>query len=185
MNLRIRYDDRYQTLKLDAEATEQMWVNLGIEDEGYSQEEKERLIQERFEEDYNRPEYNNHHKFWRHHGESKAAVDDEGEEPDSDEPLMSEVADDRIFRKDEIERDCKDSNDAVCQWIRKVLHKKPDIAEAFIATKYGDTTIRDYASSMLGAGATKEAVEKLENSLSQKLKRAAKTLAEAYPGRDF
>ena len=121
MNLRIRYEDRYQTLTLDAKATGELWVSLGLTEEGLTQEEKEPLMQEKVEEVYNRSNYNNWHKFWRHQGDSKAQVDDEGEELESSEPLMSEVADDRIFRKDEIERDRKDSYDAVCQFIRSVL----------------------------------------------------------------
>ena len=31
-------------------------------------------------EHFNRPDYNNWHKYWRHQGESKAQPDDEGEE---------------------------------------------------------------------------------------------------------
>lgn len=185
MNLRIRYDDRYQTIKLDTETTEKLWVSLGIEDEGYSQEEKEELMQQRVEEKYNIPEYNSYHKFWRHYGDSKAAVDEEGEASDSDEPLMSEVADDRIFRKDEIKREETEADEAICAWIRKVLYKKPEVAEAFIATKYGDTSIRGYAAKLAGPDATPDDIRKLENSLSKKLTRAAQVLAKAYPNRDF
>ena len=182
MNLRIRYDDRYQTLTLDTEAAGKLWVSLGLTDEGLIQEEMEKLMQEKVEEVYNKPEYNNWHKYWRHQGDSKAQPDDEGEEPESLEPLMDEVADDRIFRRDEIECEMKEDDEAVCQWIRKVLSKKPDVAEAFIATKYGDMSIREYAASIAKPG---EDTAKLENSLSKKLTRAAKVLAAAYPDRDF
>lgn len=98
-------------------------------------------MQEACDGQLNRPDYNNWHKFWRHHGESKVQPDDEGEEQDSSEPLMSEVADDRIFRKDEIGCDHKESYDTVFQWIRRVL-RKPAIADAFIATKIDGVTIR-------------------------------------------
>ena len=128
MNLRIRYDDRYQTLTLDIEATDELWVSLSLEDGAYTDEEKEQFLQEKVEEVYNRPDYNNWHKFWRHQGDSKAQTDEEGEEPESSEPLMSEVVDDRIFKRDMIEREEKDSDEAICQWIRKALHKKPDVA---------------------------------------------------------
>lgn len=180
MNLRIRYDDRYQTLTLDTEAAGQLWVSLGLTNEGLSQEEKEKLMQEKVEEVYNRPDYNNWHKFWRHQGESKAQVDDEGEEPESSEPLVGEVADNRIFRRDEIERDRKDSYDAVHQWICKIL--KPEVAEAFIATKIDGATIRDYVTKRAKTG---EDIAKLENNLSKKLTRAAEKLAVAYPEMDF
>lgn len=93
---------------------------------------------------------------------------------------MSEVADDRIFRKDEIERERKDSYDAVCQFIRSVL--KPEIAEAFIAIKIDRVTIRDYVTERAKEG---EDITKLENNLSKKLTRAAEKLAVAYPERNF
>lgn len=94
---------------------------------------------------------------------------------------MSEVADDRIFRKDEIERNRKESREAVCQWIRKVLRKK-DVADAFIATKIDGVPIRKYVTDRAKEG---EDIEKLENNLSKKLTRAAQKLAVAYPDRDF
>lgn len=40
--------------------------------------------------------------------------------------------DDRIFRKDEIERDEKVSYDVIRQWVRKALEKKPKWTELFI-----------------------------------------------------
>lgn len=180
MNLKIRYDDKYQTLTLDTEATGQLWVSLGLTDEGLTQEEREKLIQEKVEEVYNRPDYNNWHQYWRHQGESKAQPDNEGEGVDSPEPLISEVVDDRIFRKEEIERERKDSYDAVCQWIFKIL--KPDVAEAFIATKIDRIAIRDYVIERAKPG---DDIKKLENNLSKKLARAAQKLAIAYSGKDF
>ena len=93
---------------------------------------------------------------------------------------MSQVADDRIFRKDEIERDRKERYDAVCQWIRKML--KPEVAEAFISTKINGVSIRDYVTETAKPGAD---IAKLENNLSKKLTRAAEKLAVAYPERSF
>lgn len=182
MNLRIRYEDKYQTLSLDTEAVGKLWVSLGLEDGNYTDEEKEQLMQEAWEEQYNRPDYNCWHKYWRHHGDSKAESDEDDEQQESSGPLMKEVSDDRIFKKDEIERAAREDDEAICQWIRNVLYKKPETAEAFIATKYNDMTIRDYAASIAKLG---DDIAKLENNLSKKLTRAAKTLAEAYPGRNF
>ncbi len=72
MKLKIRYDNAYQTLELDARATEQLWVSLDLDGEGLTQEEREALIQKAWEESINRPEYNNWHRHNRHMGESKA-----------------------------------------------------------------------------------------------------------------
>lgn len=180
MKVVIRYETERVTFDLSNEEAKQMGgcVNINLED--YPEDERQSKLQEACDEQLNRPDYNNWHKFWRHQGESKVQVDDEGEESESSEPLMSEVADDRIFRRDEIERDRKDSYDAVCQWIRKI--HRPDVAEAFIVKKIDGITIRDYVTETAKHG---EDIAKLENNLSQKLKRAAKKLAVAYPEKDF
>ena len=135
MKLKVRYDNAYQTLELDAEATEQLWITLSLEGEGLSQEEREKLIQDEWEERLNKPDYNSWHKFDRHRGFSKAqpGKDEDDEDTDTSEPLMKEVADDRIFRRDELARIESEEYEEVCQRIRAVLEKKPDWAEAFIA----------------------------------------------------
>lgn len=67
MKLKIRYENEFQTIELDAKATEEMWVTLSIEsDSGVTQEEKEQLIQEEWDKQYNRPEYNVYHRETRH-----------------------------------------------------------------------------------------------------------------------
>ena len=133
------------------------------------------MIQEAFDVKYNRPEYNSWHKFDRHRGNSKAqSVNDGGEvDADSSEPLMDEVADDRIFRKDELDRDERESYEAICDWVHKVLARKPEWAYAFIAVRIDGEAIREYAAR----------IDADENNITQKLKRAEKRLAAAY--RDF
>lgn len=175
MKLKIRYDETVQTLDLDEKATEQLWVSLTLEGEGLSDGEKEQKIQEAFDIQYNRPEYNNWHKFDRHRGYSRAqsSAHDAEDDNETSEPLMSEVADDRIFRKDELDRNEKESYEATCGWVRKVLSKKPEWADAFISVRIDGESIREYAAR-IGAD---------ENNITQKLKRAEKKLAEAYnPG---
>ena len=113
------------TLDLDEKATEQLWVSLSLEGGGLSNSEKEKMIREAFDVNYNRPEYNSWHKFNRHRGSSKAQSKKTDGEKDADtsEPLMNEVADDRIFRKDE-----------------------PEWADAFIAVRMDGDPIREYAA---------------------------------------
>lgn len=172
MRLKIRYEQEFQTIELDAEATEELWVSLSLEGEGLTQEEKETLIQDTWEERFNRPDYNSWHKFDRHRGRSKAqpGKDDAEDEVDTNEPLMEEVADDRIFRKDELDRKERESYSAICDWVRKVLVKKPEWADAFIAVRMDGESIREYAAR-IGAD---------ENIITQKLKRAEKKLRENY-----
>ncbi len=177
MRLKIRYENEYQTIMLDAEVTEELWVSLSLEGEGLSQEEREQRIQDAFDEQFNRPDYNCWHKFDRHRGNSKAqSSNDDGEEDiDTSEPLMEEVADDRIFRKDELESEERESYDAICQWVREVLSKKPEWADAFIAVRLDGESIREYAAR-IGAD---------ENNITQKLKRAEKKLRENYRNRQI
>ena len=177
MRLKIRYENEYQTIMLNAEATEELWVSLSLEGEGLTQEEKETLIQDTWEERFNRPDYNSWHKFDRHHGRSKAqpGKDDAEDEVDTNEPLMEEVADDRIFRKDELDRKERESYSAICDWVRKVLVKKPEWADAFIAVRMDGESIREYAAR-IGAD---------ENNITQKLKRAEKKLRENYKKRQI
>ena len=177
MKLKIRYENEYQTVELDEKSTKEMWVSLGFEDEETEQEEKERRIQEAFDEQFNRPEYNNWHKFDRHRGYSKAQPGEDSIEDEigSSEPLMDEVADDRIFRKYEIEHEKKEDYEAVCQWVRKVLVKKPEWADAVIAVYLDGEMIREYAAH-IGAD---------ENNITQKLKRAKKKLRENYKNRQI
>ena len=180
MKVVIRYETERVTFNLSDEEARQMGCCVNIDLESIPEDERQSKLQEACDEQFNRPDYNNWHKYWRHQGESKAQPDDEGEELESSEPLMSEVADNRIFRRDEIERNRKDSYDAVRQWICKIL--KPEVAEAFIATKIDRVTIRDYVTKRAKPG---EDITKLENNLSKKLTRAAEKLAVAYPECNF
>ena len=148
MKLKIRYENEYQTLDLNGEETEQLWVSLSLDGEGLSQEEREKKIQEVFDMNYNRPDYNNWHKHNRHtvsfgiKDYSKIIND---AEIDTDEPLMKAVADDRIFKRYELEFEEKDSYNAVCQEIRSVLKDKPHWADAFIAIRIDCEPVKEYA----------------------------------------
>jgi hypothetical protein len=172
MRLSIRYENQFQSIELNEEETQEMWVSLSLEGENL---EKEKLIQKTFDEKFNKPEYNIWHRETRHLTTPKERFNDDGDEYDTSEPLMKEVADDRVFRKDEIIRDCQNEYQDVCQWIRKVLGKKEDWADMFIAVRIDGMSIRDYASS-IGAD---------ENNITQKLKRATQKLQKEYKNRQI
>ena len=132
-------------------------------------------------------DYNKWHNHYRYQGNYKGQnCEDDGTEYGGEgrgvwsEPLMSEVVDDRVFRKDKIVQDEKDTDEANRQFIRRVLN--PEIAEIFIATKYEGLKIRDYAKKI---AKSKDEAKKIENNLTQKLKRAAQKLASAYPEKGF
>lgn len=185
MKVVIRYETERVTFELTDEDARRMGNSVNIDLDEIPEEERQQKLQEACDAEYNRPDYNSWHKYWRHQGNSKAQPSEDEDEVDTSEPLMKEVADDRIFWRDKLSIEEAEEHEAICAWIRRVLYKKPDVAEAFIATKYGDTTIREYAIRLAGPDTAPEDIERLENSLSKKLSRAAKTLAEAYPDRDF
>ena len=172
MRLSIRYENQFQSIELNEEETQEMWVSLSLEGENL---EKEKLIQKTFDEKFNKPEYNIWHRETRHLTTPKERFNDDGDEYDTSEPLMKEVADDRIFRKDEIERAYQDDYEGVCKWIRTALGKKKDRADMFIAVRIDGMSIREYASS-IGVS---------ENNITQKLKRATKKLEQEYKNRQI
>lgn len=149
MKLKIRVDNTWQTLELDENEKAQLCISLDVEGEALSEKEREALIQEAWDREFNRPEYNNWHKFNRHRGEGRGmSCADENEEIGCLEPLPDEVADDRIFRREELEREEKWSYEAVCEWVRKTLVKKPHWAEAFISVRLDGMSVNDYAASI-------------------------------------
>ncbi|WP_027868888.1 sigma-70 region 4 domain-containing protein [Eubacterium sp. AB3007] len=178
MKIQLRYDTTFQTIVLDAEEARGLWLSIGPEtDEEMTEEEFEKRVQAAVDEEFNKPEYNNWHKFNRHRGYSKDTPgrDDTDEEMDFSEPLMDEVRDRCIFLKDEIDRERNMAYEADCQWIRETLAKKPDWADMFIAIRLDDESIKSYAAR---TGMS-------ENSVSQKLKRAARKLKENWDKRQI
>lgn len=170
MKLKIRYENEIQTIDLDEEATRQMWVSLSLEGERLSQEEAERRIQEAFDEQYNKPEYNNWHKETRHIDPTPKR-----KRMDGKKGYLQSDADDLSFDIMDYLLPTSDDHgnldyEEICAWVRNSLPKKPEWAEAFIAVRLDGMSIRDYAAK----------VGDSENNITQKLNRAAKKLREIY-----
>ena len=178
MKLKIRYENEMQILELDSAATEQLWVSLSLEGEGLSQEEREQRIQDAFDEKINRPEYNIWHRETRHIDPTpkRKRMDGrrgyiQGDPDDASFDIM-----DYLLTTSDIEtHEYSSEYEEVCAWIRKILVKKPEWADAFIAVRLNGEQIREYAAR-IGAD---------ENNISQKLKRAEKKLREKYPNRQI
>ena len=118
----------------------------------------------------NSKEYNNWRRFHRHLGKPNTPYrkDDEAED---ETDVMDTIAD----NSQEIERSNQYEYEDVCKWIRKVLGKKEDWADMFIAVRIDGMSIREYARS-IGAD---------ENNITQKLKRATKKLEQEYKNRQI
>ena len=86
MKLNIWYEGYKETvIELNAEETEGLWISLSLDgDEEMSQEERERKIQEAFDERFNKPDYNNWHKLRRHTGFSKSQYTEDREAAGAD-----------------------------------------------------------------------------------------------------
>ncbi len=176
MELKIRYENEMQTIVLNDQETEQLWVSLSIEDEGLSQQEREQRIQEVWEERVNRPEYNIWHRETRHIDPTPKRKRMDGRrgyiQGDSDDAAFDIM--DYLLTTSGPETHTETAEyEELCSWVRKVLHKKPEWADAFIAVRLEGESVRGYARR-IGAD---------ENSITQKLKRAERKLREAYPER--
>lgn len=161
MKIKMRYDNTYQTLEVDAE---EMWVSLSLEGgESLTQEEKEELIRNEVEERYNKPEYNNWHKMDRHRGEPKRSFRKDDEEADNSDgiDLIPDYS-------DEERRERKEDYDAVCQKLRMLL--KSEYAEVLIAIVLDGKTPEEYADEI---GVHRDAIYK-------RLQRAKKKCAKVF-----
>ena len=139
MKLKIRYEDKYQTVEVNSE---EMWLSLSLgSDEELTQQQKEELIQETFEEQFNKPEYNNWHKFDRHRGNLKRPFRKDDE--DADESDGMDMVEDN---SQEAERNSQYEYEALCQKIREVLN--PEYAEVIIAICLDEMTPEEYAHSI-------------------------------------
>lgn len=172
MKLKIRYENQYQTIDLDLEAMNGMWVSLGIDEDqaGLTEEEQAKRIQDAFDDQYNKPEYNAWHKWDRHIDPNPKARRMDGRrgyiqaDPDDDDfDVLDYLA---VTHEDHSHLDYEE----VCTWIRNALVKKPEWADAFIAVRIDKMPIRDYAAQK----------GEPENSITQKLKRAAEKLKKFY-----
>ena len=151
MKLIMVYDNEKQVLELNDLEVEQLSSSLSLDTEGLSRTERDRLIQEAVDERFNRPDYNNSHKYNRRivplgvkscegsNGEGARNLED---------PLMKSVYDARIFRADELALEERDSYESIYRQIRSALKDKPKWAEAFIAVRLSGVSVNDYAASI-------------------------------------
>lgn len=139
MRLNVRYDNEIQSIELDEKSMKELWVSLSLgENDELTQKDKEELIQQAFDEQYNRPEYNSWHKFNRHRGEVKKPFRKDDELADNSDGIEY-IAD----NTDTENRDRQYEYEAVCQHLREVL--KPAYAEVLIAVVLDGMTPEEYA----------------------------------------
>jgi len=175
----VEFPDGDYSMMLDIDY-EQRLAEVPLEKQ--SEVKRCNTVQEMFDI-MNDREYSFWRKPFRHEdGYIGQEREDDGTVPDDDyigtwvEPLPSEVKDDRIFRKDELERDEKAEYEDVCEWIREACGKKQNWADAFIAVRMDGVSVNDYAASI---GVSDASI------VSKFLARAEKKLREKYPERQI
>ena len=179
MNLKIQYEDKYQTITLNAADFEDTWlcVEAAVDEdaklkpevkeeislkgkESLPMAEREELLQKAWKVVFNNREYNDYHRETRRHWELRDD-DTDGWVYDGDPA-------------DILERE-KDDSEAFDLYQQIRSHLKPKTAEAFIAVHLKGESIRNYAAS----------VGENENNLSKKLSRAMEKLKKVLSKRQI
>ncbi|BAH07414.1 hypothetical protein CKR_2363 [Clostridium kluyveri NBRC 12016] len=167
MKIRIMYDNKPTYLEVPDEDCTVM-IDMDYEDRLSCAEDKEtvtrRSPQEIMDERFNKPEYNNWHKFDRHRGMPKKPFrkDDESEDATDHMDYFPD-------NTDEVARDKKEEYEYICEIIRKNLKEKQ--AELLIAIFLDGVSVTEYAE--------REGVSK--SAISHRLDTAKKNFKKVFP----
>ena len=176
MKIRVRYENQMISLDVPAEDFTLM-IQLDYEKRVTESKDpasvKKRSPQEIMDECFNRPDYNNWHKHWRHTdnkpipkilGTNQQLADDADEREEVHSFTMDEFADTSAIEK----QNQKEKDDELRAWIRKKL--KPDYAEMLIAICMDGMSVNDYAVK----------IGDNPNNVSHRVQRAKKKLKEIW-----
>jgi RNA polymerase sigma factor (sigma-70 family) len=167
MKIIIRYNDKLTNLEVPDEDFTLM-IDADYEDRLSTAEDKETVVrrspQEIMDERFNRPEYNNWHKFDRNRGMPKKPFRKDDQAVDETDH-MDYFSD----NTDEETRERKEEYEYCCEIIRTIL--KPKHSEPFIAVYLDGMSMTDYAKSV---GVSKSAI-------SHRLNTAKKNLKKVFP----
>jgi|GEM_PF-1884568 len=175
MKLPVNYEDGEQVVEIDLEDLERLCICLSIEQIPETQEEKEALVRETFDKEFNKPDHSN----WRRHSRNTvqmSVLTKNSSDPDLDDALAVRAKDELGYYTDEEEiqkfEDAEQFKDD-CRWVREVLKSKPHLAEMFIAIRMKGMAINAYAES-IGVD---------ENTVGHRLARVEKKLKNLYEKR--
>ena len=158
MELKIRYENTYQTLEVETDAMKN-WLSIGVEDG----EDVEAAIQERFEEVWNKPDYNNWHHLNRYIGQPKKPYRREDEDAD--------VGDGMDLQPDTSQMDAwerKMEDEAFLRALKAEL--PPAYADVLIAVDIQKMPVKAYAARR----------GEKPNTVSHRLQRAEKKFLERF-----
>lgn len=164
MKIRIMYDNKPTYLEVPDEDCTVM-IDMDYEDRLSCAEDKEtvtrRSPQEIMDERFNKPDYNNWHKFDRHRGMPKKPFrkDDESEDATDHMDYLPD-------NTHEVARIKKEDYEYYCEIIRSIL--KPKHSEPFIAVYLDGMTMTEYAER---EGVSKSAISHRLNTAKKNLKK--------------
>lgn len=168
--MRVRYEDEVREVYLDADDRKKLWTVLSLgDDDGLSDDEKESMLQEEFDKRFNKPEYNNWHKWNRHTAQLPEDPEGSDEEGYFEKTLIGKVADDRPFYASETERDQMLEYEDDCALVRRALAKRPAWADAYIAVRMQGVPVKEYAARV---GRKASAISRLLKSAEKKIREA-------------
>lgn len=163
MNLKIRYDSQLQ--KVDVELSDmEGWLNIDVLEES-TITEREEVVQQKFNDMFNKPEYSYWHRMNRNWGMPNKLIKGGFQEEDDTDGLQY-VADESYQR----EMECREEMQNVCDFVRYAFLKKPEWADAVISVWIKGEPIREYATR----------IGQDENNITQKLKRARNNLKKYF-----
>jgi DNA-directed RNA polymerase specialized sigma24 family protein len=167
MRIRILYDNKPTYLEVPDEDLTIM-IDADYEERLSIAEDQEtvarRSVQEIIDERFNKPEYNNWHKFDRHYGIPKKPFrkDEDSDDETDHMDFFPDNSDEKTWEK-QAEYEC------VCDVIRKTL--KPKHAEPLIAIYLDGIPVTEYAE--------REGVSK--SAISHRLDTAKKNFKKVFP----
>ena len=142
MKIKILCDNKPTYLEVpDEDCT--IMIDVDYKDRLSTAEDKEsisrRSVQEIMDERFNRPEYNNWHKFDRHRGQPKKRFCKDGDQQEEGDAMD-------LFpdNSDEKNHALREEDEYIRDMIRKTL--KPKHAELLIAIYLDDITVTEYAN---------------------------------------
>lgn len=167
MKIKIMYENKPTYLEVtDEDCT--LMISIDYEDRLSSSEDKDevkpRSMQEIMDERFNKPDYNNWHKFDRHRGMPKKQFR-KVDEPEAESDGMENIADTSYEKT----RQQQDEYECLCEVIRKTL--KPKQAELIIAVILDGVSVTDYAAQ--------EGVS--VSAISHRLETAKKNFKKVFP----
>ncbi|WP_294155904.1 hypothetical protein [uncultured Selenomonas sp.] len=158
MKLKIRYENTYQTLEVETDAMKS-WLSIDVEDG----EDVEAAIQERFEEVWNKPDYNNWHHLNRYIGQPQKPYrrDDEDAEMGDGVDTLEDV---RLTRN--LERKMEDE-----EFVANLqVGMKKEYVDVLIAVDIEGMSRKEYAAH----------TSEKPNTVSHRLQRAEKKFCEIF-----